>query len=342
MAFAARIVFAAFALASLRASPVHAQQATPGAPRLNIVVGSPAGGGYDSFARLVARHLGPLLPGAPAVNVQNMPGAGSLIAANWLANAAPKDASAIAILPNGTMFEALLGNRNAHFDARKLNLLGALNRFTSVGGVWHTAPFTTTREFVSQEVLVGASAANSNNSVVPNLLNSLIHAKFKIVNGYPGSTGIDLAMERGEVQGQMGPDWDFMKATRAEWLRERKFRVLLQSTLTRHPELPDVPTAMELVGAENRDVLALLVGRQTYGGLFMAPPETAAAPLANVRDAFAKMVDSEAFRADAKQSGLTLSPASAADVTATMGKLLASPRDVIDRATSELRRIDPQ
>jgi tripartite-type tricarboxylate transporter receptor subunit TctC len=322
--------------------PALAQTPSTAPQRINLVVGTPPGGGYDSYARLVARHLPAQLAGSPTINVQNMPGAGSLIAANWLANSAPKDGSAIAVVPNGTIFEALLGNASAHFDARKLNLLGSLNDFTSIGAVWHTSPFVTTQDFLTKEVLIGASAANSNNSITPNLLNTFVHTKFKIVNGYPGSTGIELAMERGEVQGEVGPDWDFLKATRANWIRDKKIRILLQATLKRHHDLADVPTVMELVDADNRDVLALLIGRQTYGGVFMAPPDAPPALIASLREAFTKMTANADFRNDAAKSSLTLNPASAEEVTATIGKLLASPRTVIDRATAELRRLDPQ
>ena len=331
----------AFAAALLPGSTCVRAQPAPGGSRLAIIVGTPAGGGYDTYGRLVSRHFGAFLPGNPVAVVQNMPGGGSLIAANWLTNAAPKDGSAVGIVPNGTVFEALLGNRNAHFDAKKLNFIGSLNEFTSVGAVWHTTPFLTTRDFMYGGVLVGASAANSNNSVVPNLLNSLVGTNFRIVNGYPGSTGIDLAMERGEVQGQMGPDWGFMKVTKAEWVRNRQIRVLLQATLKRHPELADVPAVMEFVSAENRDVLALLIGRQTYGGLFLAPPGIPERAVATLQQAFATMAASEAFRDDARKSGMTLRFTSAEEVTATMGRLLASSPDVIAKATAELRKIDP-
>ncbi len=311
-------------------------------PRILLVVGSPAGGGYDANARLVARHLGPLLPGAPGVVVQDMPGAGSLIAANWLANSAPRDGTAIAILPNATIFEAMLGNANAHFDARRLNMLGSANESTAVAAVWRTAPFTRAQEFLEREILVGSSAATSNNSVLPNLLNSLLHTKFKVVNGYPGGSGVDLALERGEVQAAVGADYDLMKVTRRDWLREGKVRILLQASLTRHRDLPDVPTVFDLVSPENRDVLQLLMARQTYGGLFIAPPDTLAPILAMLRAGFEKMFAEPDFLADAAQADMTIHASNAPQIEATLGRLLASPPEVIARATAELRRLDPQ
>jgi tripartite-type tricarboxylate transporter receptor subunit TctC len=307
--------------------------------QITFIVGSDPGGGYDAQARLVARHLSRFIPGNPTIVVQNMPGAGSLIAANYIANTAPKDGSAIAVLPNATIFEALLGNTKARFDARKLNMLGSLNDWTAVGLVWAETPFKTAQDLLTHEVVVGASAPGSGNSVLPNLLNSLVHTRFKVVNGYPGSAGIELALERHEVQAMVGDDLDMFKATRGFWLRDKKVRILLQARQTRHPELADVPTALELVSPENYDVLKLLIARQTYSGLFLAPPDVPAPAVASLRAGFAKMVEDADFRDDAKRSNLTVNPASAETVTATMGELLGSPQPVIARATAELQRI---
>ena len=316
-------------------TPVQAQSGKP----LTIVVGTPVGGGYDAYARLVGRHLGPLLPRNSRVVIQNMPGAGSLIAANWLANAAPKDGSVIVILPNATVFESLLGNHEAKFDARKLNILGSLNAFTAVAAVWHETPFTDARDFMVRDVVVGSSSAASSNSVLPNLLNALIGTKFKVVNGYPGSAGIAMALERGEVQAMVGDSWDSMRSTRSAWIRDKKIRVLMQATLARYRDLPDVPTALEFVSPENRDVLALLLARQTYAGLFLTPPDTPAPIVAELRQAMDKMAADAEFRRDAERSNLVIQSASAAEVTATLGKLLDSPQAVIDRAAAELRRL---
>jgi len=280
-----------------------------------------------------------MLPGKSPIVVQNMPGAASLIAANWLANAAPKDGTAIGFLPNATVFEALLGNRAARFDASKLAMLGSLNDFTAIALVWHDTAFTSADDFFTHEIVVGASAAGSNNSVMPHLLNSLLHTKFKVVNGYPGSSGIALALERGEVQAMVGDGFDFLKATKGQWLRDSKIRILMQATLKRHEELPDVPTALERVSPENRDVLALLLARQTYAGLLVAPPDVPPSIVTQLREGFDRMIDDGDFRRDAEDNHLALRPARAAEVTAALGKLLASPREVIERAGAELRRI---
>ena len=332
-------VATALVVLTISHTSVAVAQSNASTPRLTIVAGTPAGGGNDIFARLVSRHIGRFLPGNPGTVVQNMPGAGSLIAANWIANSAPRDGSVIVTLPSGVLFEAILGNAAARFDARKFNLIGSLNKFTSVAAVWHTAPVSSAQDLLTHEVLVGASAATSNNSVVPNLLNSLVHTKFKIVHGYDGGVGVSLAMERGEVQAAVGGDWDFIKAMKPDWLRDKKIRILLQTTLSRHRDLADVPTAMELVNDDNRDVLALLIARQSYSGLFLAPPDAPAPVIEALRAGFSKMVDDADFKKDVEQNKLTIDPSGSEEVNQTLGKLLASSQPVIDRASAELRKL---
>jgi tripartite-type tricarboxylate transporter receptor subunit TctC len=309
--------------------------------QITLVVGSPAGGGYDAYGRLVGRHLGAMLPGNPGIVVQNMAGAGSLIAANWLANEAPKDGTAIAILPNATLFEPLFGDSAAHFDPRKMTWLASLNSYTPVAAIWHQTPFTTTSDLFSHDVLIGASGATSDESVIPKLLNALIHTRFNVINGYPGTAGIALALERGEVQGVVGDGLDSIKATKADWLNDKKIRILLQVRSARDAELPDVPTALELAPTENHDVLALLIARWTYGRLFVAPGGVPAPIEAALRDGFTRMLGDPDFRQDAKQSNLAIEYSSAEEMTATLGKVFASPQPVIDRATKELRKLDP-
>jgi tripartite-type tricarboxylate transporter receptor subunit TctC len=330
------VSFGVIDVASAPAGPV-----SMAGQRITIVVGSPAGGGYDIYARLVGRHLGSMLPGNPGVVVDDMPGAGSLIAANWLANSAPRDGTAIAILPNPTLFEPLFGDVNAHFDMRKMNWLGSLNGETPVAAVLSKTSFISANDLLQREALIGASGSASDESRLPRLLNSLIHTKFKVVDGYPGTAGVALAMERGEVQGVVGDGLDSIKATKGDWLRDKKIRILLQITLTRDSELPAVPTALELASPENRDVLALLISRFKFGRLFMAPPGVPAPIVSTLQQGFRQMVDDVDFKRDVERSNLTIQFSSAEEVAATQNKFFASPQSVIDRASVELRKLDP-
>jgi tripartite-type tricarboxylate transporter receptor subunit TctC len=330
------------AMLSLLSAAAVAQTPNFAGQRIELIVGAGAGGGFDAYARLVGRHLGSYLPGNPNIVVEDMPGAGSLTAANWLTNSAPRDGTAIAILPNPVLFEPLFGNHNAHFDPRKVNWLASLNDYIPVAAVWSQSPIRTVNDALNNEVLTGGQGSASDTTVWPNLLNSLINTKFKVISGYTGTTGIELAMERGEVEAMVGDDWDSIKAQKPDWLRDNKIRIILQSTLTRTKELPDVPTALELVGAENHDSLALLIARDTYGRPFLAPPEVPAPVVAALRQGFAKMLDDARFRLEAKQAGLPIHAVGGEAMTGTLAKLLASPTEVVARATAELRKFDPQ
>ena len=333
---------ALLALAAAGAGDVRAQEAISFGDKVTITVGTPAGGGYDIYGRLVGRHLGRFLPGNPNIVVTNMPGAGSLIAANWLYNIAPKDGTAIGITQSATLFEALLGNRQAHIDAMKFNWLGSLNDYTAIGMVWHTTPFTSAQDTVTKEILLGAGATSSDVTLWPNVLNALVGTKFKLVNGYPGTGAISLAMERGEVQGVVGDDFDSVRAGRQEWITGKKVRFLLQLRTERHPDLPDTATGLELAkDDESRAVLRLLIERQRYGRNFIAPPGVKPGHVAALRRAFHEMANDAEFRREAERAHVTLNYARGEEVAALVEELHKAPRPIIDRASKTLRAIDP-
>jgi tripartite-type tricarboxylate transporter receptor subunit TctC len=308
--------------------------------KIALAIATPAGGGYDLYGRLVGRYLGNYLPGNPTFVPQNMPGAGSLIAANWLYNVAPKDGTAIAIIPSATAFESLLGNASARFDARKFNWLASLNDYTAVALAWHDAQIETPADLLSRELLVGSNAPASDTTVWPLLLNALIGTRFKTVKGYPGTAGIALAMERGEVKGMVGDDWASIKANKADWLRDRKIRILMQATAARHPDLPDVPVVGEFAkDAENARVLALFVNRQRYGRPFLAPPGTPAPVIAAYRAAFGKVVRDPDFLREAEQAKLIVKVATGEEMTALVQQIYDNPKPVIEQASALMRSV---
>jgi tripartite-type tricarboxylate transporter receptor subunit TctC len=308
--------------------------------KVTLVIGTPVGGGYDLYGRLIARFLGAYLPGNPTIVPQNMPGAGSLIAANWLYNVAPKDGTAIGILPSATVFENLLGNASARFDARKFNWLASLNDYTAVAVVWHEAPFRTAGDLLTRELLVGSNAPASDSTIWPLLLNALIGTRTRVVKGYQGTAGIALAMERGEVQGMIGDDWASIKANKRDWLRDQKIRILMQLTATRHADLPDVPTVGEFASTEdNRRVLRLFVDRQRYGRPFLAPPGTPGPVVEAYREAFGKVVRDPGFVREAEQAQLIIKVASGDDMENLVEQIYGNPKSVIEHATSLLRSI---
>ena len=331
---------AAAASLIVAAVPTHAQPVDLTGKSVTLAIATPAGGGYDLYGRMVARYLGRYLPGNPTIVPQNMPGAGSLIAANWLANVAPKDGTGLAIIPSATLFENLLGNAQARFDARKLNWLVSLNDYTAVAAAWHDTPLVTTADLFAKEFLVGANAPASDTTIWPLLLNALTGMKTKLVRGYPGTAGIALAMERGEVQGVIGDDWASIKANKAGWLRENKVRILMQMTAAPHPDLAEVPTVERFATSDaNRRVLHLFVSRQKYGRPFLAPPGTPAPVVAIYREAFNQLVKDADFLRETEQAQLIIKVASGAEVTAQVEEIHATPKPVIDEASALLRSI---
>ena len=321
-------------------TPCLAQKVDFSGAKITLAIATPPGGGYDLYGRLVGRFLGAYLPGNPTVVPQNMPGAGSLIAANWLYNVAPRDGTAIAIMPSATAFENLLGNTSARFDARQFNWLVSLNDYTAVVAVWHATPFRTAADLFTKELLVGASGAASDVTVWPLLLNALIATKTRTVRGYPGTAGITLAMERGEVQGVIGDDWASLKANKGDWLRDQKIRILMQLTAGKHPDLPDVPLVGEFAKSEsNARVLDLFVERQHYGRPFLAPPGTPPAIVAAYREAFGKVAEDAQFIREANAARLIVKIASGEEVMARVNRIYGNPKPIIDAATALLRSI---
>ena len=259
--------------------------------KIALAVGSNAGGAYDLYGRLVARHLGSHLPGNPTIVPQNMPGAGNLIAVNWLYNVAPKDGTALAIVQNTAPYENLMGNSNARFDARRFNWLASLNGYTGMAMVWHTTPFMTAQDLIDRPSLLGASGATSDVTVWPHLLNELIGTKTKTVKGYPGTAGIALAIERGEVQGSIGEDWDGMKVAKGRWISDKLIRVLMQLTLKKHPDLPRRSARLGVCDKCRKPLDPGVLRRTpTIRTAVHRPARTPAPVVAIYREAFEKLV----------------------------------------------------
>ncbi|MFQ5974044.1 MAG: Bug family tripartite tricarboxylate transporter substrate binding protein, partial [Alphaproteobacteria bacterium] len=240
---------------------------------ITIYIGYSPGGGYDAYARTVGRHIGKHIPGNPGTVAKNRPGAGSLKLANELYNTLPKDGTAIGTIGRGMPMEPLFGTKEAKFDPSKFNWLGSANNEVSVCVSWHKSPIKTLNDFLTKEMIVGGTGPGADTDTFPKVLNNIIGTKLKLVTGYPGGNNINLAIERGEVQGRCGWSWSSVKSTRAQWLRDKNINVLLQMSTAKHPEMPDVPFVMDLAKTEkDRKVLALVFARQAWGRPFVAPP----------------------------------------------------------------------
>ena len=300
---------------------------------ITIYIGYSPGGGYDAYARTVGRHIGKHIPGNPGTVAKNRPGAGSLKLANELYNTLPKDGTAIGTIGRGIPMEPLFGTKEAKFDPSKFNWLGSANNEVSVCVAWHTSPIKTLNDFLTKEMIVGGTGPGADTDTFPKVLNNVIGTKLKLVTGYPGGNNINLAIERGEVQGRCGWSWSSVKSTRAQWLRDKKINVLLQMSTAKHPELPDVPFVMDLAKTEkDRKVLKLVFARQAWGRPFVAPPGVPADRVKALQAAFMATMKDPKFLEDAKKQKLEIAPISGAEIGRLMVALYASPKDIVQAA----------
>ncbi len=262
---------------------------------LTIVVGYAPGGGYDQSARILAKHYGKHIPGTPNIIVRNMPGAGTVVAANHVNNASPRDGSVIGLYADILLLAPLLDMKGVQFDPRKLNWIGSLaSRGTPVLVVRTDAPAKTLTEASQKELLIGASGPDATSSYAL-LLNEVLGLKLKVLSGYRGGTAeIDLAVERGEVHGRASKDWDTLK--RQDWLPRKLAHVLLQVALKPAPDLPGVPVAIDLAkSAEDKQVMEMVLGTNEFFRAFSAPAGVPAHRLAALRAAFAKTMGDPDF-----------------------------------------------
>src|SRR5262249_33788882 len=278
---------------------------------IEIYINVGVGGGYDLYARMIARHLGKHIPGNPTILPKNMEGAGGMRLANWLYNVAPKDGTALGAVARATAFEPLLGNKSAHYDGRRFSYIGSANDEVSVCVAWYTSGVRTFEDARKMQLLVGANGTSEDTYQYPALLNHMFGSKFKMVPGYPGGNDINLAMERGEVQGRCSIPWSTVKATRRFWIDEKKVNLLMQYSLAKHADLPDVPLVMELAKTdEQRNILKLIFGRQVMGRPFAAPPEVPKERVAMLRKAFMETMADKDFLAEAEKAKFEVTPVS--------------------------------
>ncbi len=283
---------------------------------VTIMIGYGAGGSDDLWARLLARHMNRFLPGNPTIVPQNVPGAGSLVAANQVFKTAPKDGTVLALINRGVPFEPLLGNKSAQFDPRQFNYIGSPDRDTIVGFVRTDAPVQKLSDLRSKELIVAATGSGADSLTYPVLLRDLFHLKVRIVQGYPGSRDMNLALERGEAYGTF---ISYDTALREPGLKDGTRRLLVQGRLTPDPRIKDVPglNALELSPAERKAAEFFLL-RADMGRPFVAPPGVPLDRLAALRKAFADTLLDATTQDDAGRQGLNVSLISPDDMMKTL------------------------
>jgi Tripartite tricarboxylate transporter family receptor len=297
---------------------------------VRIIVGAAAGGGFDAYARLLGAHLGRELPGTPSVIVQNMAGAGSLVAANHIANVAPKDGTVIGAVNPVIVTDSLVYPERFRFDPTRLKWIGSVLKETHVATAWHLSPVQRFDEVFTRDFLVVGAGGSSTS--YPALLNGVLGTRFRVIAGYAGTAEGNLAMERREVDGNGAITWASVKATQAAALERRQLRVVAQFGLAKHPELSDVPWIYDYVRNDaDRAALNLMFGTQEFGRPYIVAEGVPEQTVAVLRAAFERTTASQEFRADAARRALDLDPTKGAEIETLVEEIHRTPRDVVDR-----------
>jgi tripartite-type tricarboxylate transporter receptor subunit TctC len=323
----------------LLTTPVAAQPGgdTFAAKSVAMIIGFGPGGGYDLWGRTVGRHIGRHLPGAPTVIPQNMPGAGSYAAASYIFNIAPKDGSVLGIIARDAALGPLSGATGARFDPTRLSWIGTPTKETNVCVAYHTSQVKSVLDLYDKQLIVGDTGPGTGTRSYPKALNELLGMKFKLVGGFPASSDVFLAMERGEVEG-ICESLDSIKIRRPDWIPTRRISILFQGGAEPNPELDGVPFVLDLaLTGEQRQALEFLYAGQGIGRPFVAPPDLPPDRLKMLRDAFKATMTDPAFVAEAQKSKLDLEPEDGEHLAVLIAKIYATPKPIVDKITSMIK-----
>ncbi len=299
---------------------------------VNLLIGFSVGGGYDLYARHLARFMGKHIPGKPTIVPQNMAGAGSLRAASFLYSAAPKDGTAFGTFSRTTGINPLLES-GANFDGTKFGWLGSVTNDVSTCITWHTSVVKTWNDFLAKPITLGGQGPSSEPDIFANLYKNLFGAKVKLVAGYPGTNEITLAMERGEVDGLCGLSWSTLKTRHAQWMKDKKINIVVQAAFKKEPEMADVPLIVDLTkDQEKLQILKIFLAAQEMARPFAAPPGIPEDRKAALIAAFDATVKDPEFLAEAKKLDLDVNPVSGKAIDKLLVELYATPKDVLAKA----------
>jgi tripartite-type tricarboxylate transporter receptor subunit TctC len=318
--------------AALLTSPAFAQDADfYKGKSVDLYIGYAPGGGYDTYARLVARHMGNYIPGTPNFVPKNMAGGGGRVVAGYIFKIAPKDGTAIATADQSLVLQQAIGATSIQFDMNKFVWVGNPSADNNTAVTWHTTGVKTIQEATQKEVIVGATGPNTS-AQLPQVMNAVLGTKFKIVSGYPGGNEMNLAMENGEIGSRGSNPWSSWKGTKPDWIRDKKINILVQIGLTKAADLPDVPLLIDLAKNEDdRAVLRLISAPATIGRPLFGPPEMPAARLAILRKGFDAMVKDKAFLDEAARERLDINPVSGEDLAKIVADIVATPKPIADK-----------
>jgi tripartite-type tricarboxylate transporter receptor subunit TctC len=300
--------------------------------QIKLIVGADAGGSYDVHARLVARFLNQHIPGNPQILVQNMQGAGSINAANYVYGIAPQDGTVVAAVLQTLVHNQIFRDKSVKFDAARFQWIGNSTASVNVIVTWHTSPVKTFKDAQQHPVVIGVTSAASSGGMEIALANNVLGTKFQAVTGYRGGNEIDIAIERGEVLGRAGQSWDGWKQTRPAWLKDKQLNVVVQIGQARAKDLPDVPLLTEVTDdKEKRQILALYSDGVALGRPLLVGPGVPAERVAILRAAFRQTMNDPRFIEEANKQGIELEPIYGEQLQSIVMRMLETPRDIVDK-----------
>jgi tripartite-type tricarboxylate transporter receptor subunit TctC len=303
---------------------------------IHLIVGTSPGNDYDYRGRIIARHMGRHIPGEPMIVPQNMPGAGGIKAANYIASIAPKDGTVVHVIMTNMMATQAMGIPGVEFDTRQFRWIGNTTSTPNVINSWHTSGITKVEEVKTKELVVGAPKGTAG-VVYPTVLNKLAGMKFKIVTGYPGGNEVNIAMERGEVLGRGSNSWASWKSTKPQWLEEKKIIMLVQVGLKRDPELADVPLLLELVSDDrDRKLMTFISAETAISRALVTTPDVPAERLVALRRAFDATMKDPQFLAEADKAKMDIGPMTGEEAQVIADQIANTPADVVTYAKDVL------
>lgn len=321
----------AVALACLATEAV-AQDSFYAGREVRIIVGTGAGGGYDTYGRLVARYLGTHIPGNPSFVVQSMPGASGIKAVNYLYSVAPKDGTVISIFNNSMPVYQATSQPGIQFKCEELSWIAAMSKLVNVVAVWHTANAQTIEDAKKKEIVIGATGASGTMAGHPALLNNTIGTKFKIVTGYEGGNQVNLAMERGEIQGRGTLSWSSVQSLKPDWYADKKIIPLVQIGTKKEPDLQHVPLLIELAQDDvQRQMFQFVAAPTTLERPFAGPPNIPADRLAVLRRGFEAMATDREFLETAKKQDVEIDLTPGEEVQKVVVGIVTTPADIIEK-----------
>jgi tripartite-type tricarboxylate transporter receptor subunit TctC len=319
-------------LADIASEPAAAQPYYAG-KQIKMVIASGAGGGYDIYARFLARHLSRHIPGDPVIVSQNIPTASGLAATNWAYSpAAPRDGTVVVATYNALLDDPLYGSPVARFDPLKFETVGSIAKQQTVCATWHTSRIKTIDQAKQQGVTVSATGASGDRATMPRILNALIGTKFKVINGYSTVESM-LAVERGEVDGMCGVSWSTLKVSNPDWVLNKRLNVMIQAGAKPQAGLPDVPLVVDrAANEEDRKLIGLLFFPQEMGRPFIMPPDTPKDHVNTIRRAFDATMKDPAFLAEAEKSLFDVDPLTGEEMHDILTRAYATPKGLVKRA----------